>query len=230
MIWLRNGFLALMGLALALAGCTEQVTKDATSRILVMGDSMLASHGASGRAVADVLERELGQEVTDRSVLGARIIYRLPISGAAGLNIAKQYRDGPWDWVVLNGGGNDLWLGCGCHACDRRLNRLARDGGQGEIPDLIRRLRDTGARVLYVGYLRSPGSGSPIESCKDEGDTLEARMAAFAAATPGVTYVSLQDLVPHGDRSFHGLDMIHPSVKGSAAIAGRIAAAIRDAR
>jgi acyl-CoA thioesterase-1 len=37
-------------------------------------------------------------------------------------------------------------------------------------------------------------------------------------------------LVPHGDRSFHASDMIHPSAKGSAAAAQRIARVIAKHR
>ncbi|PLS20099.1 SGNH/GDSL hydrolase family protein [Amylibacter cionae] len=193
-----------------------------------MGDSLLASHGMSGNAVSDVLERALGRPVIDRSVMGARIIYHLPISGSAGLNIAKQFRVGDWDWVVLNGGGNDLWLGCGCIVCKNKLDRLSRkDGKGGEIPSLIQEIRKTGAKVVYVGYLRSPGLGSPIEHCRDEGDELERRIARFAAFDDGVHMVSLKDMVPFGDRSFHAADMIHPSRKGSAAIAARVAEVIR---
>lgn len=219
--------LAVFFAAITLAGCTETVSKDGRSDILMMGDSMFASHSLSGRSVGSVLERKLGQEVTDRSVLGARMIYRLPITGAAGLNIPKQYRAGDWDWVIVNGGGNDLWLGCGCHACDRKIEKLAaRDLKSGTVLSLLSRLRASGAQVVYVGYLRSPGAHSPIEDCKDEGDELEARIAAFAEARDGIHFVSLAQLVPHGDRSFHGFDMIHPSVKGSQAIAELIARVI----
>ena len=216
-------------LCLLLTGCTESVSRDSSARILTMGDSLLASHGMSGNAVSDVLERALGRPVIDRSVMGARIIYHLPVSGSAGLNIAKQFRAGDWDWVVLNGGGNDLWLGCGCIVCKGKLDRLARkDGRGGEIPSLVQKIRKTGAKVVYVGYLRSPGLGSPIEHCRDEGDELEDRLAKFAAFDEGVYMVSLKDMIPHGDRSFHAADMIHPSRKGSAAIAARVADVIRD--
>jgi acyl-CoA thioesterase-1 len=43
----------------------------------------------------------------------------------------------------------------------------------------------------------------------------------------GVHFIAMADLVPHGDGSFHGLDMIHPSIKGSNAIGTRIATYIR---
>ena len=205
------------------------LAREDSGRILFMGDSLLAAHGLSGNAVSDVTAATLGEPVTDRSVAGARIIYGLPISGALGMKIAKQYRKGPWDWVVLNGGGNDLWLGCGCNRCERRLTRLiSQDGQDGKIPKLVKTLRDDGARVLYVGYLRSPGVGSPIESCRDEGDVLEARISAMAAADDGVYFLSLADLVPYGDRSFHMVDMIHPSRKASAIIGRMIAEQIQS--
>lgn len=223
-------FVACFCLLFLSAACTESVSRGDGARILMMGDSLLASNSMTRRNVSRVLEQALGEEVIDRSVPGARMIYHLPISGAAGFSIPQQFREGDWDWVVLNGGGNDLWLGCGCHACERKLDRLVRkDGRGGEIPALIAKLRKTGAKVAFVGYLRSPGRGSPIESCKDEGDELERRIALFAEMMDGVYFVSLQDLVPYGDRSYHTWDMIHPSAKGSAAIAARIAKVIAEA-
>jgi acyl-CoA thioesterase-1 len=41
-------------------------------------------------------------------------------------------------------------------------------------------------------------------------------------------FVSLADLVPEGDTSLHARDHVHPSVKGSRAIAARIVAAMRQ--
>ena len=190
---------------------------------------MMASHSISGRAIADVLERDLNNPVTDRSVLGARMIYNLPISGAVGMSIPKQFRDGEWDWVVVNGGGNDLLFGCGCVACDRKMDKLiSQDGRRGKIPGLLSKLRQSGARVIFVGYLRSPGAGSPIEHCRDEGNELDNRLTRLAALDTGLYFLSLADLVPHGDRSYHAFDMVHPSLKGSTAIGQRVAAVIRE--
>jgi lysophospholipase L1-like esterase len=200
---------------------------EAPLRILVMGDSMMAAHRISGRAVSHTVARALKADVTDKSTLGARVIYNLPISGTFGLDIRRQYRTGPWDWIVVNGGGNDLWLGCGCSRCQRKMDRLAtRASNGGEIPKLLMRLRKTGARIVYVGYLRSPGAGSPIEGCRNEGDELERRVSAFAAKVPGIYYLSIANMVPHGDRSHHAADMIHPSIKGSREIGRRVAGVI----
>jgi lysophospholipase L1-like esterase len=217
--------LLLVCLLLILPGLGAQA--EAPLRILVMGDSMMAVHRISGRAVSHVVSRALGAEVRDQSALGARMIYNLPISGTFGLDIRRQYRAGPWDWIVVNGGGNDLWMGCGCSRCQRQMDKLAADTGtDGEIPKLLMRLRKTGARVLYVGYLRSPGAGSPIEGCRNEGDELERRMGLFADKMPGIYQLSIAAMVPHGDRSHHAADMIHPSIKGSREIGRRIAGVI----
>lgn len=218
--------LALM--VFLISGGSHAVARDFNSRILTMGDSLLASHSISGRAVSNAVEKMLGEQVIDRSVSGARIIYRLPITGAMGLKIAKQYRIGKWDWIILNGGGNDIWFGCGCHKCERKINRLISGNGRGgEIPRLVSKLRRTGARVIYVGYLRSPGVGSPIESCRDDGDELERRIDAMADSDKGVYFLSLAKMVPFGDRSYHGFDMVHPSLKASREIGKRIADIIR---
>ena len=212
---------ALLLLALASPALAE------APRVLVMGDSLLAWHSAAGKSVADRLEALTGAEVRDMSVGGARMIYNLPVTGALGLSIPRQYRKGDWDWVVINGGGNDLWFGCGCVKCDRKLGKLiSADGRRGAIPKLVKRLRDDGARVLWLGYLRSPGVDSPVDECRDEGDILEARIAAMAGAEAGVHFLSIADMVPHGDKSFHGADMTHPSRKASLAIARRIAAVV----
>ena len=192
---------------------------------------MMAWNGLVGQSIPDVVAETLAEPVVDRAVSGARMIYRLPVTGAAGLSIPKQYRGGSWDWVIVNGGGNDLWLGCGCDSCDAKLDRMiSADGAAGEIAELVQRIRRNGARVIYIGYLRVPGRSSPISGCRDEGDILDARLAAMAAADAGVTFLPFADLVPDGDLSFHALDRVHPSPKASRLIGQRIAATIKAAR
>ena len=217
-------FLKLAAAAALLAGCGETVSRDFPSRILVVGDSMLATHRLSDLAVADAMEKTLREPVVDRSTIGARFHYALPLSGRAGLNITKQYVPGQWDWIVVNGGGNDLWLGCGCMVCDAKIDRLISDDGKrGTIPGFLSELRQTGAKVIYVGYMRSPGRASPIEHCRDEGAELERRISTLSELDRGLYYLPLAELVPDGDGSFHALDMIHPSVKGSTAIGQLVA-------
>ncbi|MDF0601576.1 SGNH/GDSL hydrolase family protein [Psychromarinibacter sp. C21-152] len=221
----RNLTVALAALTLVagLAGGARAKS----SRILALGDSLMAMNGITGHSIADYLRRSLGAQVVNRSVPAAHMVYRLPITGSLGMSIPAQFRksDRGWDWVVMTGGGNDLWLGCQCAVCDRRIDKMiSADGTRGEIPQLFHRVQQTGAQVVYVGYLRSPGIRTPIEHCKDEGDELEARIARLAARVPGVHYVSLHDLVPPGDTSYFAIDGIHPSVKASREIAARVVA------
>jgi lysophospholipase L1-like esterase len=209
-------------------GCGEAVTSTTQSRILVLGDSMMASNSVANGTVADGIEAALGEEVIDRSVIGARYFYLLPLSGAAGLRLDAQYRPGKWDFVVLNGGGNDLLFGCGCGKCDGVLNRLVSpDGRTGAIPTFVAKLRASGARVVYVGYLRNPGTATPVKACGPAGNELDRRLGRMAALDSGVDFLAMSDLVPNGDTSFHQFDRIHPSPKGSRAIAQRIAARIK---
>jgi acyl-CoA thioesterase I len=224
MLHLRVFLIAL----LLLTGGNPASSGDKDARILVLGDSMMSSNRGSGKSVAAVIEGALGQDVSDRSLPGARYFYILPITGKLGLRLTEQYRPGPWNWVVLNGGGNDLLFGCGCGNCARMLDRLvSKDGHSGAIPAYIGKIRQSRAKVIYVGYLRSPGLQSPIKSCKPAGDELDKRLAKMAGTDPGVTFLPMSDLVPSGDRSFHQIDLIHPSAKGSRSIGLRVARLIK---
>lgn len=198
------------------------------ARILAIGDSLTAWNTLAGRSIPHVVSASLKEPVESRAVSGAHVIYALPITGAMGMRIGAQFGQDTPDWVIVTGGGNDLWLGCGCSRCQRRMDRMiSPDGSAGAVPDLMRRIRKTGARVIYIGYLRSPGWNTVIDHCRDEGDAFEARLSVMARQTEGVWFLSNADLVPDGDTSFHALDGIHPSVKGSTAIGKRVAALIR---
>lgn len=219
--------LACIGPSNALA-TEDEVTEDQSARILAIGDSLMAWHTLTGLSIPDIISRELEEPTANRSIGGARLLFKVPFLGDVGMQISHQIVEGDWDWVVMNGGGNDLWFGCGCGECDAKMDKLiASDGGDGEIPRVINQLRDTGAKVVYFGYLRSPGVDSMIEECRDEGDELEKRVADFAKSTRGVYFLSNQDLVPEGDLTFHALDRIHPSLKASEEIGKRVAALIR---
>ena len=203
------------------------VEADRGARILAIGDSMLAWHEVSGASVADVVGRKLGEPVLNRAVGGAKVVYNLPLTGALGMRVASQFSDGPWDWVIVNGGGNDILFGCGCGDCTRRIDKMVdKSGTKGELPALFAQIRASGAKAVYAGYLRSPGVDSAIDVCRPEGDELDARMARLAEQMDGVWFISNADLVPEGDTSYHGIDLVHPSRKGSAAIGARIAALI----
>lgn len=183
-------------------------------KILAIGDSLMAWNSIGNGNVADAISLITGSEVVDRSIVASFLL-----TGG----IERQYQEGDWDWVVANGGGNDLWLGCGCRRCEKSLDTMiSADGKSGKIVDLLMRSRASGAKVIYVGYLRSPGIETPIEHCKEDGDELERRIEMFARSNPDIYFLSLADLVPYGARNYLSFDRIHPSRGASFLIAERI--------
>ena len=222
-------FVFLAALVL-LASCGGR-PPEGSSRIAVLGDSMMAWNGLHGASTPQVLSARLQEPVTNFAVSGAMVNNPLPISSTLGFELKFQYRDGPWEVIVVNGGANDFLVGCGCRRCERRLARLiSQDGQTGELPRFLLGLRDrSGARIIYVGYHRARGLNSPARHCRDELDELEARVERLANMQELLSFVSLKTVFPSGDASFYERDRIHPSPKGSAAIADALLPAIRAA-
>jgi acyl-CoA thioesterase I len=191
---------------------------------------MFASNRVTNGSVADSIEAALGLDVVDRSVLGARYFHALPISGSAGLKVTAQYRPGAWKAIIVNGGGNDLLFGCGCGLCDEMLDRLiSPDGRRGAIPAFVADLRSTGALVVYAGYLRNPGTATPVKACGPAGNELDRRLQELDKLDPGMVFLPMSDLVPYGSLLYHQPDRIHPSRTGSREIGLRIARVIGPA-
>lgn len=213
--------LSTLALVLLLAGFGAASHR---SHVLVVGDSLLASNRSAGGSVAQVLASKYGAEVRDLSTPGAGYFFGLPLLSGTELRLPAQVRNAHWDYVVMSGGGNDLLFGCGCGACEAVMERLvSKDGRRGVIPTLVAQFRAQGTRVIYLGYLRTPGLTSPVESCGPLGDEMDERLTRMAARDKGVSFIALDDLVVReGDRSYHAIDLVHPSVKGSAAIAERV--------
>ncbi|WP_425044794.1 SGNH/GDSL hydrolase family protein [Primorskyibacter sp. S87] len=208
----------------ALASCQESVSRNESARILAIGDSLMTWNSTLGKSVPHVIEKELKEPVVDRAVSGAWMTTRNNGGDGKGFSIPYQYVEGDWDWVVINGGGNDLLFGCGCGKCDGVIDEMiSEDGTTGQIPEFLRRVRDDGARVLYFGYLRSPGLLTPIEHCKNDGNELETRLVRFATEEEGVIFATMADVVPKGGLSYFSPDLIHPSRKSSRKIGQRLA-------
>jgi acyl-CoA thioesterase I len=226
--WKLVGPLLLLLSIVFFTGCGDQVTVGRSAGILVVGDSMLSSNRLSGNSVAQHLEGMVEVEVTDRSVPGARYFYALPITGSAGLKLTSQYRVNEWDAIIVNGGGNDLLFGCGCGMCDRMLDRLiSPNGKEGAIPSYVTLLASSGAHVIYLGYLRNPGTFTPIKSCGPAGNELDRRLRILDETEEKMTFISLADLVPAGSSLYHQIDRIHPSSFGSSQIAKQILKALQ---
>lgn len=208
-----------------LAACTPGAPRSGGD-ILMIGDSVLAWNRTSGRDVGTALGESLDRTVTNRATPGAQIRKR-GFASAVGLGISDQLVVQPWNWVVMNGGANDLGFTCGCTRCDGVINALmSRDGTSGEIATLINRARGTGAKVLWMGYYRAPNSRT-FQGCRPWLVELERRIARFAQTTPGVVFIDSEDVIAPRDPSLYASDATHPSPKGSAVIGQYLAQTIK---
>jgi len=210
-------------LVLLTAACGRGVPDGA--RIVVAGDSVMAWNRGQDAGVADRLAQQLSQPVGDVSLPYASVTGS---TGSGPLDISRQVRSLSARWVVMNGGANDLGIGCSGTETGAILNRLiSADGQSGAIPEVVAGLRARGVRVLWADYYTSPRyAGTP---CGRVYDQMAGRTARMAAADAGVVYVDMGDVVSPTDLSLFARDRIHPSPAGSARIATLIEEALRRA-
>ncbi|KIN74338.1 SGNH/GDSL hydrolase family protein [Sulfitobacter guttiformis] len=191
--------------------------------ILVIGDSVMAWNRSSGQTIANVMEARLARDVTARAVPGAQFDNGSAIASAVGFDIQAQYPGGQWNWVVMNGGANDMGFGdCGCGDCRPLVNKLiSEDGQRGVIPSLIERVQRDGAKVLWMGYYNSPGTS--FAGCVDDLANLEARIKRNLARNPDGYFLEGEDFIIKSDPSHFDKDETHPSPKGSAILGTALA-------
>ncbi len=192
--------------------------------VLVLGDSIAAWNSEVGASVADVLAAKTGAEVTLAAVPGSRVL-------AGPDPVPQQYVPGPWRWVVVQGGGNDLVAECGCGACAAALDRLiGRDGRTGAIADLVRRIRADGASVALWSYYAMPDDAPfPFARCNDELVEVHARLARLAARDDGIVLVDGREVVRPARTDLYDRDRVHPSPAGSRAVGVQVAEALLNA-
>ncbi len=203
---------------------------DSELTILVLGDSIFESNKAQGESIPEVLGRALGTAVHNAAQGGAHF----SISDSAitqALDVRSQYQEGDWEWVVIQGGGNDYMDDCGCGECDAQIEELvSSDGLAGEIPEFARNLVKSDTHVMFVGYYEVPSDAEyGFDVCDDEVIEHNARLALMAKAIDGLWFVSAADVVMADDRAAYAEDRVHPSVEGSRLVGEHIAAAITNA-
>ncbi|MDF1726145.1 MAG: SGNH/GDSL hydrolase family protein [Sulfitobacter sp.] len=216
---------ALLSLFALLIGCADRAPRGGGD-ILVLGDSVMAWNG--DQSIGDRLGVELGRPVVNRAVPGAEFDNDSGLLGAVGFDVQRQFPGGQWNWIVLNGGANDLSDDCGCGACSGTVAQLiGPDGQSGLIPDFIARLRaESGAQVLWMGYYKGNGRGS-FEGCRGDLVEIERRIAAYAEGRPGVHFVDSEAVIEPSNPGHFAPDNNHPSTLGSALIGAYLADVIR---
>ena len=151
-----------MSLFAILVGCTDQAPRRGGD-ILVLGDSVMAWNSASNASIPDAMGRVLGRNVVSKAVPGAQFDNPSGIAGAVGFDIQRQLPPGRWNWVVINGGANDLGSDCGCGACGPVVDGLiGADNTSGSIPAFIQKVRgvtgDRNDRMLFAGDNTHPSA------------------------------------------------------------------------
>lgn len=217
---------ALLGvLALVVTPACAQVGGDAPAAgdaILVLGDSVMAWNEGEGAAVADGLRDVLGVPVTSRAVPGATLL------GPEKDRIGAGYAPGPWAWVVVQGGANDLVGRCGCGPCDATLDRLlAPDARSGVVADLVGDVRRDGAGVVLWSYYDVPDRAPfPYGRCGDELAVMRERFTRLADRDGRIVVVDGREAIDPARPGDYDPDAVHPSPAGSRAIAKHLAAAL----
>ncbi len=198
--------------------CTDQAPRGGGD-VLVIGDSVMAWNRSANASIPDVMGQVLNRTVTSKAVPGAQFDNASGIAGAVGFDIQQQLPAGRWNWIVMNGGANDLGADCGCGACGPVVDALiGLDANSGAIPKFIRKAKaSTGANIIWMGYYAGSGMGS-FAGCRDDLVQMEARIARFAASQRGIYFVDSEDAINRKDRTLFASDNTHPSAKGSALI------------
>jgi len=203
----------LLPLVLALA-CSDKPESLPTSTVavpedvsvLVIGDSILDWHKWNEAAVSDVLEEELGRSVHDASVSGA-------LFSSLNPDIRAQYVERDWDWLILNGGGNDLDA-CGCNSCESTLEALiSEDGSKGLFPKFLDDEVNENVRVIILGYY-SFAEGS-FDHCNELVGELSKRQELLAELRSNVWFLNGVPLTDVEDPGDYDSDGTHPSVATS---------------
>jgi lysophospholipase L1-like esterase len=196
-------------------------------KILAVGDSFTAyySRKVSGccQSYTDYASIEIDEFIQNEAVGGTQI------SGGPSPTIPQQYANamadnGPYDVVILAGGGNDLTRECPvtsqpCSiACAPKKQEIADEMGA-----LITQMVADGSHVLLVGgVLSSVFSLSPTSEWYNECWLLDTSGRDYADSHPNVTYVSSRDLANPNGRADYGIDGVHPSISLTQKIGKRV--------
>ena len=190
--------------------------------ILVLGDSIMEWNIESGQSIPDVIEDVLGVDVTNASA-----------GGASAHDVPDQYAEagGDHDWVVFDGGGNDLNDECGCGECVAVADSIvSADGSAGVLASFTESLVADDRRVALVGYYEIPeGAAFGFDRCVDDLAEHNERLRALAGRFDSVVFVDPSEVVKATDATAFDDDDVHPSVEGSRLVGEQIAAAIASA-
>ncbi|MEO1746561.1 MAG: SGNH/GDSL hydrolase family protein [Pseudomonadota bacterium] len=205
--------MAIFGLCLFSCGPGDDTIRD-DSRVLIIGDSIMAWAHEEGASVAHAAEEVIGDIVVNRAFGGRRITSE---NDNDDDTIADQYVPHPWSVVVVNGGYNDLASGCDCRACDEIMDRLiSPDAKSGDYVEMVTRFQDLGAHVVLVGYHELlTGGPERLSPCIPLVAELERRRARVAATRDKVSLLDSTKIIDRDNPEHYDEDGLHLSLEGT---------------
>lgn len=241
--------LALLAVPLLLAGCEEmncdvvealpggpRAVPPSAPAYLGLGDSIVSLYAPQCLGVMACAGLELGRYIEDHSTGGDRLT-----SPVDGVDIMHQYTHGPWEWVIMNGGGNDLVQECGCkfeghdpRACEDVLDSLAVPAaGTGDLfqfIDMVKADTNDTASILIIGYYEFPESSAENrDNCNPYVLELALRYRQTAEQYEDVFFLDTREVMDFDMHpEFFTLDHDHPSYEGAEAIGGMVADLIKN--
>lgn len=196
--------------------------------ILVIGDSMLEWQSLRGAAIPQVLAKLSKRKVESRAATGAKL-YLTGAEGNARSVIPAQYTKGDWNWVIVNGGANDLLVKCGCSRCDPVLDRLiSKDTTKGVLPKLAERIREDGPRVILLAYYQGNARRNLFSRCEAAVKELTERQRRLANRLKGVELVRTKPAINPSNRRHFALDGVHLSRRGTRRVGALLARALEQ--
>jgi lysophospholipase L1-like esterase len=219
--------------SILLLGCGEDelerrpIPEGAT--IIAIGDSVFEWNIDDGESIPDVIGEELGRVVYNAAISGA---YFTDEEGEEPLmDIREQYVEHPWEWLVLEGGGNDFNDECGCTECEENLDGIiSADGQSGALPEFVRSVVDQGVQVVVWGYYDIPPTAEyGFADCDELVAIYSERQALFAESHEDVWFVDGREAFDSSDLENYDDDHVHPSPSGSQRVGEAIAEQILEA-
>lgn len=189
------------------------------AKILAIGDSIFEWHIWNQHSVPEQLGRELGMSVYNNAISGSLITEETPTG------IRNQYIEGDWEWVVMDGGGNDLNILCQCDKCSETQDKV-----EATYKDFLQQLLEReNLKIIIWGYYGLPEKAKyGFDECHDDFEELRQRQKKIADTDKRIFFVDGSREITGDDKSYFYIDKIHPSRKGTEVIGRQLSEVISN--
>ena len=189
------------------------------AKILAIGDSIFEWHIWNQHSVPEQLGRELGISVYNNAISGSLITEETPTG------IRNQYIEGDWEWVVMDGGGNDLNILCQCDKCSETQDKV-----EAVYKEFLQQLLEReNLKIIIWGYYGLPEKAKyGFDECQDDFEELRRRQKKISDTNERIFFVDGSKEITGDDKSYFYIDKIHPSRKGTEVIGRQLSEVISN--